>query len=78
MANSWRHLVRTICKEEAMYLERKERHAIELRERKKMNLMAAMAKSRDRKSRKAREDFRRSAFCGTILAPGQQDPKRNN
>lgn len=60
-----------------MYLEHKEKHAIELRERRKMDLLAA-ARSRDRKSRRAREEFRRPAFSGTILAPGQQDPKQES
>lgn len=58
-----------------MRLERKEKHAIELREKQKMNLMAAMAKSRDQKSRKAREDFYRPAFSGTVLAARQQEAK---
>lgn len=61
-----------------MYLEHKEKHAIDLKERQRLNLMAAMAKSKDRKSRKAREDFHRPAFCGTILAPGQQKLKQNS
>lgn len=61
-----------------MYLEHKEKHAIDLKEKQKLNLMAAMAKSKDRKPRKAREDFHRPAFCGTILAPGQQEPRRES
>lgn len=71
---SWRYLERIICKEEAMHLEHKEKHAIELRERQKKSLMVAMAKSRDRRARKAREDFQRPAFFGTALAPEQQEP----
>lgn len=61
-----------------MRLEHKERHAIELRERQKRSLMVAVGKTRDRKSRKAREDFRRPAFYGTALAPGQQEPGRES
>lgn len=57
-----------------MHLEHKEKHAIELRERQKKSLMVAMAKSRDRRARKAREDFQRPAFFGTALAPEQQEP----
>lgn len=60
-----------------MRLERKEKHAIALKEEQRKNLMIAIARSNDRKSRKAREDFRRPAFYGTVLtAGGQQDPKR--
>lgn len=60
-----------------MRLEHKEKHAIALKEEQRKNLMIAIAKSNDRKSRKAREDFHRPAFYGTVLTAGrQQDPKR--
>lgn len=58
-------------------MDRKEKHAIALKEERKKNLMIAIARSNDRKSRKAREDFHRPAFYGTVLtARGQQDPKQ--
>lgn len=60
-------------------MDRKEKHAIVLKKERKKNLMEAMARMNDRKWRKAREDFRRPAFYGTILTAGrQQDLKRNS
>ena len=58
-------------------MDRKEKHAIALKEERKKNLMEAMARMNDRKWRKAREDFRRPAFYGTVLTVrGQQNPKQ--
>lgn len=60
-----------------MRLEHKEKHAMALKEEQRKNLMIAIARSNDRKSRKAREGFRRPAFYGTVLtARGQQDPEQ--
>ena len=57
----------------------KERHALKLSDEKQLELMAAMGERNDRKTRRAREIFRRPAFEGTGLAPHrQQDPERNN
>lgn len=57
----------------------KERHALKLSDEKQLELMAAMGERNDRKTRRARESFRRPAFEGTELAPHrQQDPERNN
>lgn len=57
----------------------KERHALKLSDEKQLELMAAMGERNDRKTRRAREIFRRTAFEGTELAPHrQQDPERNN
>lgn len=57
----------------------KERHALKLPDKKQLELMAAMGERNDRKTRRAREIFRRPAFEGTELAPHrQQDPERNN
>ena len=57
----------------------KERHALKLSDEKQLELMAAMGERNDRKTRRAREIFRRPAFEGTELSPhGQQDPERNN
>ena len=57
----------------------KERHALKLSDEKQLELMAAMGERNDRKTRRAREIFRRQAFEGTELAPHrQQDPERNN
>ena len=57
----------------------KERHALKLSDEKQLELMAAMGERNDRKTRRAREIFRRPAFEGTELVPHrQQDPERNN
>lgn len=57
----------------------KERHALKLSDEKQLELMAAMGERNDRKTRRAREIFRRPDFEGTELAPHrQQDPERNN
>lgn len=50
----------------------KERHALKLSDEKQLELMAAMGERNDRKTRRAREIFRRPAFEGTVLAPHRQ------
>ena len=57
----------------------KELHALKLSDEKQLELMATMGERNDRKTRRAREIFRRPAFEGTELAPHwQQDPERND
>ena len=57
----------------------KERHALKLSDEKQLELMTTMGERNDRKTRRAREIFRRPAFEGTELAPHrQQDPERND
>lgn len=57
----------------------KERHALKLSDEKQLELMATMGEQNDRKTRRAREIFRRPAFEGTELAPHrQQDIKQDN
>lgn len=52
----------------------KELHALKLADEKKLEMLQALAERNDRKTRRAREIFRRPAFEGTELAPrGQQD-----
>lgn len=57
----------------------KERNALKLSDEKQLELMAAMGERNDRKTRRAREIFRRPAFEGTELEPHrQQGIKRDN
>ena len=52
---------------------------LKLADDKKLEMLQALAEQNDRKTRRAREIFRRPAFEGTELAPHrQQDPERNN
>ena len=52
----------------------KELHALKMADEKKLEMLQALAERNDRKTRRAREIFRRPAFEGTELAPrGQQD-----
>ena len=61
------------------YTKEERREALKLADDKKLEMLQALAERNDRKTRRAREIFRRPAFEGTALAPrGQQDAKQNS
>lgn len=48
-------------------MERKEKHVFRLKAEQRQELLIALGRRRDRKTKKARENFRRPAFQGTVL-----------
>lgn len=50
-------------------IEQKDRHGFKLKAEKRKELLIALGQKRDWKTRRAREDFRRPAFQGTVLEP---------
>lgn len=52
-------------------MERKEKHAFRLKAEQRQELLIALGRRRDRKTKKARENFKRPAFQGTLLEAKQ-------
>lgn len=50
----------------------KEKHEYKLKAERQKELLIALGRRRDWKSKRAREEFRRPAFEGTALEPGRE------
>ena len=53
-------------------IEQKEKHGFKLNVEQRRELLIALGRKRYRKSKRAREEFRRPAFQGTLLEPGHK------
>jgi hypothetical protein len=51
-------------------IEQKDKHGFKLKAEQRKGLFIILGRKRDWKTRRAREEFRRPAFEGTVLEPG--------
>ncbi len=53
-------------------IDQKDKHGFKLKAEQRKELLIALGRKRDWKTKRAREDFRRPAFQGTSLEPGHK------
>ena len=53
-------------------IEQKDKHGFKLKAEQRKGLLIILGRKRDWKTRRAREEFRRPAFEGTVLEPGSK------
>lgn len=51
-------------------IEQKDKHGFKLKAEQRKGLLIILGRKRDWKTRRARKEFRRPAFEGTVLEPG--------